>query len=476
MNGKLTTDKGRRLLLFALICAELTSPFESVMIFAALKTLIQEYGDPIRVSWLVTSFLLVGTAAAATGSRLGDMFGRRKVLLAVLVLALIGSVISAVSTSLGWIIFGRAIQGVTGCIMPLCVGLIREEIPGKKVPVWIGYLATTAGISAGLGLLVGGAIVDNLGWQSIFWASAFLALVAVIAVWQFVPSGQAENLNTGTSIDWMGLFIFLPALTGLMYFVSKIRNIDTMTGTTVLVGAVSAVLMAFFVRYSLRHSDPLLNFRLLSDRRIAVAAATMALGAASMLQLTLVMSLQLQQPVWTGIGLGVSAAMVGIVKIPSNFIGAFGSVWAGHSSIAKGTRSTLIKSVVVAAIGWLCYLLYQGSLIWVGMVAFLVLFAWSGVYAMVATIVADATPPDRTSETNGFLQIVRTMFMAIGAQLATLCLASSTVEQGTESYPSPAAFKLCLVLFLGMSIAMIGIATLLPKESSSSKNNRQQVT
>ena len=111
------------------------------MMFGALATISREFRDPVMAGWLITGFLLVGAASAALSSRLGDLFGRKRVAVVLLALAAAGSLTSALAPTLTVMIVGRAIQGFSSALLPLCVGLVREHLPARRVDVSIGWLA-----------------------------------------------------------------------------------------------------------------------------------------------------------------------------------------------------------------------------------------------------------------------------------------------------------------------------------------------
>jgi MFS family permease len=166
------SDAALRVILLVLLVTEINSAFEVGMMYGILATLVREFGDPAGVGWLITAFLLVGAAAAALCSRLGDLYGRRRVVLVMLAFATCGSLVSALSTSLPGLILGRSLQGVAAALLPLCIGLAREYFPAPRVPVAIGWLAAVASFSAGLGVIFGGWLADNTGWRMTFWIGA----------------------------------------------------------------------------------------------------------------------------------------------------------------------------------------------------------------------------------------------------------------------------------------------------------------
>ena len=192
------------------------------MIFAALRTFNAEFGDPVMVGWIVTAFLLGAAASASLCSRLGDMFGRRRMLLGVLVVAGAGSLVSASATGIVGVIVGRAIQGVSGAVLPLCFGLVRENLPPARVPFGIGVVSAAAFVSAGAAILVGGVLVDHMTWHSIFHVGAATATLAWFAVWFGVP--RSPRAQSSEPVDVLGAVLLVPAITGLLVVLSQARH------------------------------------------------------------------------------------------------------------------------------------------------------------------------------------------------------------------------------------------------------------
>ena len=148
---------GWAFLLTLLVIAELAASLETTMVFAALPAALREFGRP-EVSWLATGYLLVAGGSAALCGRLGDIFGRRRVLLAVLGFAVLGSLLAALSEELIWIIVGRAIQGLAGAALPLGDGIVREFFPPARLALGIGILTAAASLGAAFGFIVRVAI------------------------------------------------------------------------------------------------------------------------------------------------------------------------------------------------------------------------------------------------------------------------------------------------------------------------------
>jgi MFS family permease len=183
----------------ALLIAEIAAIFETSMIYVALPTLIREFGDPVTAGWLVTSHGLIGTSAALMAGRLGDIYGRKRILLVMLALAVAGSLLSAVTSNFALVLVGRSLQGLSAALIPLSIGIIRESLSKDRVPVAIGLMTTGAGMGTALGLVLGGWIVDTFHWQTLFGVSAVLLAVSWVVIKVLIPasSGDADRLGRG---------------------------------------------------------------------------------------------------------------------------------------------------------------------------------------------------------------------------------------------------------------------------------------
>jgi MFS family permease len=444
-------------LLFALVLAEVVSATEATMIYGAMRVLTRDFGSPVAVGWSITAFLLVAAGSAAVGARLGDQYGRRRVLLISLLLAGSGSVLSALSGGAVGVIAGRAIQGMAGAILPLCFGLVRQHLPAQKVPFGVGVVAAAAFVSGGLGFVAGGVIVDHLSWTWIFIVGAGTAALAWPAVRWCVPPDAA--VDSRTPVDLAGLLLLLPAITALLLAPTQARSWGWGDARVwALVGA-GLVLGAAWVRHSLRAQAPLIDVRLLGQRRLALANLGMALLALGPLQSGLVLSTLLQQPLWTGAGLGLSATASGLVQAPPMILAALVGPACGALAARRGARVPALLACGLLLLGWGGLLLAHVALDWVAGVALLAGIGLAMSYAAVPMVIVEASPAARTSETTGVSSVLRHLFNAVGSQIVALMLASSTVADATQG-PGRFASPMALTLTLAIVCALTGAAGL----------------
>lgn len=447
------------MMLGALMLAELAGTYETAMVYAALPTLFKVFDDVVGVTWLITIYMLVGAVFAVISSRLGDIFGRAQMLMIVLGLILVGSIISSLFESLPWLIAGRALQGSAAAILPLCYGIARERIPAERMPWAIGLLTGAASVGAGLGLIIGAMLIDNFPWRSIFIFSAFFAAISIAVIWRWVPRFPMR-LGSIRGLDIWGGALFAPALLGLLLVLTNGSKWGWSSPVTLALGVGSVLLMAIWARHELRHPNPLIDVRLLARPQILVTNLIMATAAIGAYQVTQVVSILLQQPRWTLVGLGVSATVVGLIKLPANLSGLFGSLASGSIAQRRGGKPAAIMGSLILAAGWGYLTINHDSVLDVLIALLLTGFGLQMLYAAMSNLVIAAAPADRTSEATGLTTVIRAGSSAVGSQLIALTLASSVViggPDGVTSLPSEQAF---MRVFIWITLACLACALL----------------
>ena len=167
----------------------------------ALPALAEEFdASPSAVSWVLTGFLVSASIATPIVGKLGDLYGKGRVLTACLLLFCVGAVINALAPTIEVVIAGRVLQGVAGGVFPLAFGIVRDTFPREQIPGGLAIISAIFGIGGGIGLPLSGVIVDNVDLQWLFWIN-LIALPAAFAAHRLVPpSPPVEN----TRVDWLG--------------------------------------------------------------------------------------------------------------------------------------------------------------------------------------------------------------------------------------------------------------------------------
>ena len=453
-----------RWVIIALIAADIASVFEISMVFSALPTFYRQFDNPALVGWTLTGYMLVAAAAAAIGGRLGDIFGRSSVLIALSVVALAGSLISACSDSLTWLIIGRAIQGVSAAVLPLCFGLVQEHVPADRVAFCNGIVAGTASTAAGVAFVLGGVTIDYLDWHWIFYFSSAIAMFCLLMVLLLLPvsvsSGQKGKL------DIVGGVLFAPGIAGLLFALSKGTSWGWLDPRQLTLGLGSLLLLGFWAWYEARHTNPLIDVRLFANRQLALTNLVHGLIGLGAMQFALVLFPLLQQPVATGAGLGLAATMAALLKLPSSLVAVVASPLAGSISGRHGARRAMLIGLMFLTFGWAALTLQHDNFWFIaGIVAF------NGIgtamaFSAIPNLIAEQAPPDRISEINGLTQVVRMTCMAVGAQLFSMIFAAHRVVDPLNpaaTYLTAAGFNTAFAAITLLCILAWATALLLPQ-------------
>ncbi|MDP3750024.1 MAG: MFS transporter [Phenylobacterium sp.] len=446
----------------ALLMADVLSTFELTMVLTAMPTITRSFGST-DVVWLVTGASLMATMVCALAGRLGDLYGRSRVLLIVMALAMLGSTIAAFATNLPMLIAGTSIQGAGSAILPLALALIRERFPSERVPFFIGVMLAGSMLGGLAGLLGGGLLVDNFGWQSIYGVSAAYAAVAIAAVWTMVGLGGARATDQRRVAMFRGA-MFAPAIAMLLFAITKLRDWGIQDLRLLGLVAASLVIGGFWIRHQLREEHPLINLRLLVSPQMGIPYLCIALMALGTLQHTMILQMFLQQPLVTGAGLGLTATLASYALMPVRVVCVITSPVGGRLVQAFGPRSMLIYAAAAAAVGWAVIAAFPTLLPAVLAGAVIEGVAGGMLYTAASSAIVQGAPSDRIGEAAGLGAVVRAAALAVGSQVLAQILATWPVEAPTGgAMPSGQAYATSFIYIAATLLVMMGIAYLLPR-------------
>src|SRR3954469_20217532 len=243
-----------RVVFISLLLAGMAFALSQTVVSPALPEIQRQYGaDPSSAAWILTGYLLAASVATPIVGKLGDLFGRARVLTLVLIAFAIGSAVCALAPSLGVLVLGRIIQGVGGGIFPLAFGIIRETFPPERVPTAIGGISAPFGIGGGGGLGMAGVLVSALDASWLFWLG-LMALPAAFAIWRYVPR---EELRPDAKVDWLGAAMLSVALASLLFGLSKANQWGWGSPRVLILSLGGLALAAFWVWVETKVDQPL---------------------------------------------------------------------------------------------------------------------------------------------------------------------------------------------------------------------------
>jgi EmrB/QacA subfamily drug resistance transporter len=435
------------LTLAVLAVAALSFALLQTMVAPALPDIQHElHTSTASVTWVFTIYLLSAAVMTPVLGRLGDMFGKERVLVGVLIVLGIGTLVSALSSSLEMLVAGRAIQGAGGAIFPLSFGIIRDEFPPAKVGAGIGLISATFGIGGGAGLVLAGAIVDHLDYTWIFWLSLVLIVAATIATHFFVPESPVKS---PARIDWLGALGLAVGLSCVLLAVSEGNSWGWGSARVIGLIAGGLLVLAVWTRFEIREPEPLVDMRMMRLRGVWTANLTALLVGFGMFGAFLLLPQFVQIPPEAGFGFGASVTEAGLFLLPSSAAMLVAGPLAGTLSNRVGGRVPLLLGVAITCLSFLMFGLAHGER-WEIYVASALNGMGIGLsYASMATLVVDAVPQAQTGIATGMNTIMRSIGGALGAQIAASVVSAHV---GRGGLPLESGFT---VAFIASAIALV---------------------
>lgn len=413
-------------------------------VIPALGEMQKELGASASgIAWMVTAYLLVASIATPIFGKLGDMFGKERFLAISLVLFAVGSVVCAFADSLALMIVGRGLQGLGGGVFPLSFGIIRDEFPAHKVPTGIALLGAIAAVGSGVGLPLGGVLVDGPGYHWIFWVSAAMGVIATITTIKFVPESP---VRTPGRIDFAGAGILAVGLTALLIAIS--RGADWGWGSPQTLGLIAAglLVLAAFGLFESRHQAPLVNMKTLARRPVLTTnISTLLIGSAMIATFVLVPQLAQLPDGGEGAGFGLSATQAGLLLAPGSLVSLLVAPFVGKAGERFGSKPPFFVGCLLTGVALLGMGVAHGS---PAIVIFWCCILSAGVgaaFASIPNLIVTAVDPHETGEATGVNTIIRNIGSAVGAQVAGVIIASHVIATGVADSGFTLAFVLSAV-------------------------------
>ena len=442
----------------SLLLAGMAFALSQTVVSPALPELQRAYhADAAAAAWIFTGYLLSASVSTPIVGKLGDVYGRGRVLTVVLLIFALGSAVCAVSTSLLVLVAGRVVQGVGGGIFPLAFGIIRDTFPHQRVATAIGGISATFGIGGGVGLVLAGVIVDALSASWLFWLG-LMALPAAAAIWRYVPR---EEMGRGMRVDWLGALVLSAALVSLLYGLSKATTWGWGSGRVVGLLAAGLALAVIWVWVEMRVDQPLVEIRILRRRPVLMTNITAVLVGFSMFASFLLIPQLAQTPERVGYGFSATVTGAGLLMLPSTMVMLVAGPLAGRLATRVNSRLPLVIGTFFGMLAFVVYALFHGSEweICVGGALLGVGIGFS--FASMANLVVESVPRDEVGVATGINTIMRSLGGALGAQLVASLLTGKTIAG--SAIPSEAAYTdAFIVAAVAAGLAMVA-ALAIPK-------------
>ncbi len=429
----------------------------SSAVVPALPTMRADLGtSETGITWLLTGYLLAASVGTSILGRLGDMYGKERLLLWTLVILAAGTLLAAVSSSLALLIAARFIQGAGGGIFPLAYGIVRDEFPADKVAGGIGMLSAILGIGGGLGIVLSGVILEHLDYHWLFWIPLVAVVAAALATWRFVPESP---VRTPGRINWLAAALMTVGLSAVLLAISQTTTWGWVSAKTLGLTAFGVLVSLAWIAVEVRSREPLIDMTMMRVRGVWTTNSAAFLLGAGLYASFVVFPQFAQLPTSTGFGFGASVVVSGLYLLPATIGMTILGLRAGPIAARFGSRNALLAGTLFATASFAMLALAHEHPFDLLIAAALLGIGIGLAFAALGNLIVQAVPAEQTGVASGMNNVMRTLGGALGGQLSATFIADNMAK----GLPTVTGFTDTFLMATGFLVLCFGAGLLVPR-------------
>jgi MFS family permease len=409
---------------------------------------------------VLTAYLLSASVATPIIGRLGDMYGKERLLMLVLAMLAFGTFISAIASSLWLMLLGRVIQGAGGGIFPLAFSIIRDEFPNDRVPGSIGLVSSLLGIGGGAGVVFAGIVTQSLSYHWLFWFPLGMIVVTAFLTRRYIPESPVK---TPAQINYRAAALMTLGISAVLLAITETSTWGWGSPKTLGLLAIGMLVIGAWIREELRSREPLVDMRMMAIRGVWTTNTVAFLIGVGMYSSFVLLPELVQEPTSTGYGFGASVTVAGLFLLPATIAIVVVGQMAGRLERRIGSRGSLIGG---AAFALACYALLvanRSTELDIYVAAGLLGIGIGLSFSAMANLIVQNVRQDQTGVATGMNAVTRTLGGAFGGQLAATLLSSNL---GAGGLPTSSGFTLSFLMCLIALVGALGFAFLVPRRSA----------
>ncbi|MFK8847688.1 MFS transporter [Streptomyces sp. Ac-502] len=421
---------------------------------------------PSNATWVMTATLLTGAVATPIMGRLGDLYGKRRMLLTSLAFMVVGSLICGFTVDMTTMLVGRALQGFAMGAIPLGIGIMRDELPRERLASAMALMSSSIGVGGGLALPAASLVAQQADWHALFFGSAGLGVLAILLSVAFVPETSVRATGRFDVFGAVGLTV---GLVCLLLPITKGSDWGWGSPTTLgLFGGAVALLLLWGV-FELRVAAPLVDLRTTARREVLLTNLTSIMVGVAFYAISLVLPQLLQLPASTGYGLGRSMVVAGLCVAPLGLTMMLTAPVYARISARRGPKATLMLGMLIIAVGYGAGLGLM-SAAWQTVIISVIVGAGIGLaYSSLPALIVGAVDPSETSAANGLNTLMRSIGTSVSSAVIGMVLAHMSAPAGASSVPTMAGFRTSFAIATGAVAVGLVLAAFLPSQRATSR-------
>ncbi|WP_369191220.1 MFS transporter [Streptomyces sp. R08] len=413
-------------------------------------------------TWVMTAYLLSASVFTPILGRVGDLVGKKRTLVAVLLAVLAGCLVAALAPNIGVLIIARVVQGIGGALFPLSFGIIRDEFDASKVPGSISNLSAVIAAGGGVGMVAAGPIVTALDYRWLFWFPVAIVAVTTLIAVRYVPESPSR---ADGRVNWLGAVLLSGWLVALLLPLSQAGTWGWGSVRVVGLFAAAVVLFAAWLLSEARSSSPLIDLKVMRLPSVWTTNTAALLFGAGMYAIWSFLPGFVQTPSSAGYGFGASVTASGLLMLPMLLAMFVSGVLSGRLEPVVGAKALLTTGAALGAVACAILALWHDQQWQIALVAGIFGLGIGLAFASMANLIVGSVPPEQTGAATGMNANIRTIGGSIGAAVTSV-LVTGRLQPSGLPYGSgyTHGFTLLAVLLLGAALA----ALMVPRRSGRS--------
>jgi EmrB/QacA subfamily drug resistance transporter len=446
----------RRMLILAICCMSLLIvSLDVTIVNVALPSIQRELHAPVSgLQWIIDAYTLVLASFLMLSGSTADRVGRRRVFQIGLIAFTLGSGLCSLAPSLGWLIAFRMLQALGGSMLnPVALSIIANTFvePRERARA-IGIWGAVVGISMSLGPIVGGLLVESVGWRGIFWVNIPIGIAALVLTARFIPESRAEHAR---KVDPVGQLLVILTLAGLVYGIIEGPGSGWTSPKIIACFCVAAAALVGLIAYEPRRAEPLIDLRFFRSAPFSGATLVAICAFAALGGFLLLNTLYLQNV------RGYSALQAGLYTVPMAAVTIVCAPLSGRIVGARGPRLPLVLSAVaITASGlMLTRLTATTSMAWLFTAYVLFGIGFGLVNAPITNTAVSGMPRAQAGVAAAVASTSRQIGQSLGVAIIGSVVVSSLVGSFRAGFPAASHVGWWIVAASGVAVGVLGLVT-----------------
>ncbi|MEV0742952.1 MFS transporter [Streptomyces sp. NPDC050549] len=404
-------------------------------------------------TWVMTAYLLSASVFTPILGRIGDLIGKKRTLVAVLLAVLAGCLVAALAPNIGVLIVARVVQGIGGALFPLSFGIIRDEFDTSQVPGSISNLSAVIAAGGGVGMVAAGPIVSALDYRWLFWFPVGIVAVTTLIALRYVPESPSRAEG---SVNWSGAVLLSGWLVALLLPLSQASRWGWGSVRVVGLFAAAVVLFTAWLYAEARSRSPLIDLKVMRLPSVWTTNTAALLFGAGMYSIWSFLPGFVQTPASAGYGFGASVTASGLLMLPMLVAMFVSGVLSGRLEPVVGAKALLTTGAALGAVACGILALWHDQQWQIALVAGIFGLGIGLAFASMANLIVGSVPPEQTGAATGMNANIRTIGGSIGAAVTSV-LVTGRLQASGLPYGSgyTHGFALLAVLCLAAALAAL---------------------